>query len=261
MRCVDLNADVGEGFGAYTWGQDDAILDCVTSANIACGFHAGDPGTMRKTVKLALDKGVAIGAHPGLPDLIGFGRREIAISPDEAYELVIYQVGALRAFAAAIGGVLRHVKPHGALYNMAARNRDLAVAVATAVSDVDRGLILCGLSGSALISAGRAVGLTTASEVFADRTYQGDGTLTPRSHPAALITDIDDSIRQVLRMIQAGRVRACQGNDIPIEADTVCLHGDGPRAVELARQLRARLESERIVVRALCTSVDPGAVK
>lgn len=250
MHDIDLNADVGEGLGAYAWGQDAAILDCVTSANIACGFHAGDPATMRKTVRLAVDKGVAIGAHPGLPDILGFGRRELSVSAEETYELVVYQIGALRAFATAAGAVLRHVKPHGALYNMAARRQDLAAAVAAAVRDVDRQLILFGLSGSELIRAGRNLGLSTASEVFADRTYQRDGSLTPRSSPEALIADIDQSVVQVLRMIHEGRVRSCQGDDVSIEADTVCLHGDNPHAVELARQLRAKLESAGITLRA-----------
>jgi 5-oxoprolinase (ATP-hydrolysing) subunit A len=250
MQSIDLNADVGEGFGAYSWGQDAAILDFVTSANIACGFHAGDPATMRRTVRLAVDKGVAMGAHPGLPDLVGFGRRELAVSAEETYELVVYQVGALHAFVTAAGAVLRHVKPHGALYNMAARRQDLAAAVATAVRDVDRQMTLFGLSGSELIRAGRNVGLSTASEVFADRTYQSDGSLTPRSRPDAVIADVDQSTAQALRMIRDGRVRSCQGDEVLIQADTVCLHGDSPHAMELARQLRGKLESAGIAVRA-----------
>lgn len=250
MTTVDLNADVGEGFGAYTLGDDEAILACVTSANIACGFHAGDPATMRRTVRIALANGVAIGAHPGLPDLLGFGRRELAISLEEAYDLIVYQVGALRAFAVVAGGALRHVKPHGALYNMAARQADLALAVATAVRDVDPTLTLFGLAGSELVRAGHALGLATASEVFADRRYESDGSLTPRTERGAVITDLAESTAQVLRMIREGRVRTRSGVDVAIQADTICLHGDGPHAVELAQQLRAALTAEGIALQA-----------
>lgn len=250
MTAVDLNADVGEGFGAYRLGDDEAILACVTSANIACGFHAGDPATMRRTVGLALANGVAIGAHPGLPDLIGFGRRELAISLEEAYDLIVYQVGALRAFATVAGAKLRHVKPHGALYNMAARHTDLAMAVATAVRDVDPTLTIFGLAGSELIRAGHALGIATANEVFADRRYESDGSLTPRTERGAVITDLAESLEQVLRMIREGRVRSRGGDDVAIRADTICLHGDGPHAVELAQRLRAALTAEGITLRA-----------
>lgn len=251
MTAVDLNADVGEGFGAYRLGDDEAILASVTSANIACGFHAGDPAAMRRTVGLALTNGVAIGAHPGLPDLIGFGRRELAISLEEAYDLIVYQVGALRAFANVAGAPLRHVKPHGALYNMAARRADLALAVATAVRDVDPTLTLFGLAGSELIRAGQALGLATASEVFADRRYESDGTLTPRTELGAVIADPAESLAQVLRMLREGRVRSRGGDDVAIRADTICLHGDGPHAVELAQRLRAALTAEGIAIRAV----------
>ncbi len=254
MKAVDLNADVGEGFGAYTLGCDEAILACITSANIACGFHAGDPATMRRTVRLALANGVAIGAHPGLPDLIGFGRRELAISLEEAYDLIVYQVGALRAFAAVASTAVRHVKPHGALYNMAARQVDLAMAVATAVRDVDPTLTLFGLAGSELIRAGHSLGLATASEVFADRRYESDGTLTPRTERCAVITDPAESTDQVLRMIREGCVRSRSGVDVPIQADTICLHGDGPHAVELAQRLKAALTAEGIAIRATGTA-------
>jgi UPF0271 protein len=250
MMAVDLNADVGEGFGAYAFGCDEAILACITSANIACGFHAGDPATMRRTVRLALANGVAIGAHPGLPDLAGFGRRELAISREEAYDLIVYQVGALRAFATAAGAVLRHVKPHGALYNMAARQADLAMAVVTAVRDVDPTLTLFGLAGSELIRAGHSIGLATANEVFADRRYESDGTLTPRTECGAVITDPAESTEQVIRMVREGRVRSRNGVDVAIQADTICLHGDGPHAVELAQRLRAALTTEGITIRA-----------
>ena len=182
---LDLNCDMGEGVGAYKMGNDLAILDHVTSANIACGFHAGDPPTMRRLVAAALAKGVAIGAHPGLPDLQGFGRREMKISPAEAYAMVLYQVGALAGFAQAAGGRLNHVKPHGALYNMAAKNRALSDAIAQAVFDFDPGLVFFGLAGSEMIAAADALGLRSAQEVFADRSYQDDGTLSPRGEPGA----------------------------------------------------------------------------
>ncbi len=197
LYAVDLNCDMGESFGAYSLGHDEAILPFVTSANIACGYHAGDPAVMKRTVRLALRHGVAIGAHPGLPDLVGFGRRDMAISPEEAYDITVYQLGALAAFAHAEGGTVHHVKPHGALYNMAAVNPALAEALAEAVYRVQPTAALYGLAGSALIGAGQKLGLATAQEVFADRTYQADGTLTPRRHPNALLTDPAAAIAQV----------------------------------------------------------------
>lgn len=243
---IDLNCDLGESFGAYRLGNEEEILPCITSANIACGFHAGDPGVMRRTVRLALDHGTAIGAHPGLPDLIGFGRRNMDISPEEAYDLTVYQIGALDAFVRSEGGVLRHVKPHGALYNMAARDAALSEGIARAIFHVNPALVLFGLSGSELIRAGREAGLRTASEVFADRTYQADGTLTPRSRPDALIKDEDQAIIQVLRMIREGRVRTIDGSEAEITADTVCIHGDGPNAPAFARRIRSACEAAGI---------------
>lgn len=247
---VDLNCDLGESFGAYQMGNDAALLQYVTSANIACGFHAGDPVVMHNTVKLALEQGVAIGAHPGLPDLVGFGRREMAVSADEAYALMVYQIGALAAFAQAEGGMLHHVKPHGALYNMAAANPALAEALAEAVYKVQPQAVLYGLAGSELIKAGARLGLATANEVFADRTYQQDGSLTPRSKPNALITEESIAIQQVLRMVKEGKVNAQQGQDVIIQADTICIHGDGPHAVSFARQIREALQNEGIMVQA-----------
>jgi len=246
---VDLNCDMGESFGAYSLGHDEAILPFVTSANIACGFHAGDPAVMKRTVRLALQHHVAIGAHPGLPDLVGFGRREMAISAEEAHDMTVYQLGALAAFVRAEGGTLHHVKPHGALYNMAAVNPALAEAIAEAVYRVQSDACLYGLAGSALISAGQKLGLATAHEVFADRTYQPDGTLTPRRQPNALLTNPAEAISQVVRMVQQGQVRALSGSDVAIRADTVCIHGDGLHALEFARQIRAALEHEGIAVR------------
>jgi 5-oxoprolinase (ATP-hydrolysing) subunit A len=248
MFYIDLNCDLGESFGVYKIGNDEEILDYVTSANIACGFHAGDPATMRKTVVLALEKGVSIGAHPGLPDLIGFGRRNLPITPREAYEIVVYQIGALNAFVKAEGGVMKHVKPHGALYNMAAVNRELSEAIAQAVYKVDPELVLFGLAGSELIKAGKTVGLQTVNEVFADRTYQSNGTLTPRSREHALITDDTQAAAQVVRMIKEGKVLSQQGADVEIQADTVCIHGDGPHALSFARHIREQFTKEGITV-------------
>ena len=238
---VDLNCDMGESFGAWTLGQDAAVLPFVTSANIACGFHAGDPGVMRRTVRAALRHGVAIGVHPGLPDLVGFGRRNLDISAEEAFDMVAYQLGALGAVARAEGGRLHHLKPHGALYNMAATNAALAQAIAEAVHRVQPELVLYGLAGSELTKAGERLGLQTAHEVFADRTYQADGTLTPRRQPDALVTSADDALAQVLRLVREGKVRSQQGPDVALRADTVCLHGDGPHALEFARRLHGAL--------------------
>ncbi|GLI08155.1 UPF0271 protein YcsF [Paenibacillus tyrfis] len=248
MYVVDLNCDLGESFGAYKQGNDEEMLRLVTSVNIACGFHAGDPGTMRQTVKSALDNKVAIGAHPGLPDLIGFGRRNMEISPQEAFDMVVYQIGALNGFVQAEGGVMRHVKPHGALYNMAARSAKLAEAIAEAVYKVNPQLILYGLSGSELIRAGAKLGLLTASEVFADRTYQSDGSLTPRSQQDAMINDPSAAVKQIMTMVKEGTVRSQQGTDVPILAETICIHGDGKHAVEFARGIRDMLQAEGITL-------------
>ncbi|MCR1287010.1 LamB/YcsF family protein [Shouchella clausii] len=250
MNAIDLNSDVGESYGAYTIGNDDKIMPYISSANIACGFHAGDAHVMKETVSRALEHSVAIGAHPGLPDIGGFGRRKIDISPQEGYELVVYQIGALWAIAKAQGGKLHHVKPHGALYNMAAADQALAEAIANAVYDVDPNLVFYGLAGSALIAAGKKVGLKTASEVFADRTYQADGSLTSRRVPNALITDPKEASAQVLRMIQEGKVRTQQGTDVEIDAQTVCIHGDGAHAVAFAEELKGELERHGIAVKA-----------
>jgi UPF0271 protein len=250
-KSIDLNCDMGESFGAWFMGHDEALLDLVTSANIACGFHAGDPATMSRTVQLAAARGVAIGAHPSLPDLQGFGRRTMAITPAEARGLTLYQVGALAAFAKAAGSRLRHVKPHGALYNMAARDRALAEAIAGAVRDFDPALILVGLSGSELIRAGEQSGLRCASEVFADRGYEADGSLSPRSAPGAMITDEAVAVARVLRMVAEGRVQSRTGGNVALQVETVCIHGDQPQALAFARRLRGALAEAGIEVRAL----------
>jgi 5-oxoprolinase (ATP-hydrolysing) subunit A len=251
MKYVDINCDMGESFGAYTLGRDQEILAYVTSANIACGFHAGDPATMRKTVKMAIDNGVGIGAHPGLQDLIGFGRRDMDISPKEAYDMVVYQIGSLWGFVRAEGGRMQHVKAHGSLYNMAAKNYGLAEAIAEAVYKVDPELILFGLAGSELITAGKKAGLRTASEVFSDRTYQSDGSLTPRRQPDALILEDDLAVKQVIRMVNEGKVLSRQGVDVAIQADTVCIHGDGVHALEYARTIVTSLTDTGIKVQSV----------
>ncbi|KCB22692.1 LamB/YcsF family protein [Bordetella hinzii] len=247
-KTLDLNCDMGESYGAWPMGNDAAVLPLVSSANIACGFHGGDPGTMRKTVALALANGVAIGAHPSLPDLGGFGRRVMQISAQEAYDMVVYQVGALAGVAATQGARLHHVKAHGALYNMAAKDAALARAICTAVRDVDRQLILYGLAGSHWISEARALGLATAQEVFADRSYQDDGSLTPRMQPGAMITEADQAVAQVLQMVQQGSVTSVSGKTVPLAADTLCIHGDQPNAVLFAGAIRQALKAAGIAV-------------
>jgi UPF0271 protein len=250
-RSVDLNCDMGESFGAWTMGQDEDVLAHVSSANIACGFHAGDPQTMRRTVAAALAHRVAIGAHPSLPDLVGFGRREMRVSADETYALTLYQTGALAAIAHAAGARLSHVKPHGALYNMAAKDRALADAIAAAVRDFDAGLILVGLAGSALPLAGEHAGLSVAHEAFADRRYENDGSLTPRSQPGAVIDDIDAAVAQAVAIATRGEVSTRQGGAAGVRADTICVHGDRADAAVFARRLREALQSAGLAVAAL----------
>lgn len=255
MKVVDMNSDLGESFGNYKLGMDDKILEIVTSANIACGFHAGDPSVMKKTVALAVKNGAALGAHPGYPDLVGFGRRKMDIAPSDVYNMVVYQVGALAAFAKAAGTRLQHVKPHGAMYNMAAKEAKLAEAIAQAVYDVDKDLILYAQGGTESIKAAEKIGLRTASEVFADRSYQDDGTLTPRSQPGAMITDEEKSIAQVLSMVLEGKVTALSGKVIPVKADSICLHGDGPKALVFANKIRSVLLENGVKVAASGTFI------
>ncbi|HUB90248.1 MAG TPA: 5-oxoprolinase subunit PxpA [Dyella sp.] len=245
-RTIDLNSDLGESFGAWRMGNDAALLAIVSSANIACGFHGGDPDIMRGTVAMAVEHDVAIGAHVSLPDLQGFGRREMAVTPNEAYALTLYQIGALHGFAQAAGTRLRHVKPHGALYNMAARDAKLAAAIARAVRDFDPALRLFGLANSALIDAGKAMNLPVAAEAFADRRYRADGSLQPRREPDAVIQESDEAIAQAMGMAREGQVRAVDGSMVALQADTLCVHGDGNHAVDFARELRAALEAAGI---------------
>jgi UPF0271 protein len=250
MNRIDLNADLGESFGAWRMGDDEALLALVSSANIACGFHAGDPLIMRRTVTLAAARGVAIGAHIALPDLQGFGRREMRVGADEAYALTLYQLGALAAFTRAAGVPLAHVKPHGALYNMAARDATLATAIARAVRDFDPTLRLVGLAGSALAKAGRAAGLAVAAEAFADRGYRADGSLQPRSEPGALLEDAGQACAQALGIVCDGAVTAVDGTRVPLHADTLCLHGDGPHALAFAPRLREALAAAGVRIAA-----------
>jgi 5-oxoprolinase (ATP-hydrolysing) subunit A len=245
---VDLNADVGESFGAWSLGQDPALMRFITSANVACGFHAGDPGVMRATVALAREHGVAVGAHPGFPDLAGFGRRELQVSPRDVEDFVVYQVGALAGIAAAQGVRLQHVKPHGALFNMAVRDAALADAIARAVATLDKAMILFGLPGSELVSAGRRAGLRTACEVFADRAYQADGTLVSRQDPGAVIDDADAVEERVIGMVREQAVAAIDGSRVALTVDTICVHGDTPDAAALAGRVRAALEKAGVEI-------------
>ena len=250
MPTIDLNCDMGEAFGNYPMPNDEKLLDYISSASIACGFHAGDPNVMQTTVNAALKKGVAVGAHPGLPDLQGFGRREMQVSAKEVYQMVLYQVGALHAFVKAAGGRLNHVKAHGALYNMAGRDPSLARAIVDAVHDFDPGLILFALANSEMVVAAKQTGLTYASEVFADRTYQDDGSLTPRTQENALITDEKQSLTQAMMMVNKQQVVSANQKIIPLKADTLCLHGDGVHAVEFAKTIHENLLKEGINLKA-----------
>jgi UPF0271 protein len=255
MLTIDLNADLGESFGPWTMGHDEALMPNITSANVACGFHAGDPTVMRRTIRLAKQHGVAVGAHPGFPDLAGFGRREMSLATAELEDLVLYQVAALAGVAAAEGVRLQHVKAHGALYNMAARDTALARAIAKAVAAFDRTLILMGLPNSALLREGEAAGLRVAAEVFADRTYEADGSLTSRRMPGSVIHDPARVVTRVVEMVASGQVTATDGTVVALRADTICLHGDTPGAADLARAVRAALDAAGIKVAALATTV------
>lgn len=252
---VDLNCDMGESFGRWELGADAAIMPHISSANIACGAHAGDTTVMRLTFRLARQHGVACGAHPGFADLAGFGRREISTSADEAADLVLYQLGALSAIAASEGVRLRHVKAHGALYNMAARDRALADAIASAVASFDPSLTFFGLAGSGMLEAGRQAGLVVAAEGFADRAYEPDGSLASRALPGAVIHDVDAVVARAVRMARDGRVQARNGAEIELRVDTICVHGDTPGADRLAASLRAGLEDAGIRVAAVGTAL------
>ena len=248
---VDINSDMGESFGAYTMGRDAGLMASITSANVAAGFHAGDPSVLRDTIRLAKQHGVAVGAHPGFPDLVGFGRRDLNVTPKEAEDLVLYQVAAVAGVAAADGVKLQHVKPHGALFNMAVRNAELSASIARAVAAFDKSLILFGLPGSEILNAGRAAGLRVAAEVFADRAYEADGSLASRRKPGAVIHDAAAVVARAVRMVKEHTVVAIDGSVVALEADTICVHGDTPGSDDLARRIRAGLEAAGVTVRAI----------
>jgi UPF0271 protein len=248
MSRVDLNADIGESFGAYTIGHDAALMTSITSASVAAGFHAGDPGVLRETIRLARAHGVAVGAHPGFPDLPGFGRRDMKLTPREAEDLVLYQIAAVAGVAAAEGTPLQHVKPHGALFNMAARDSDLADAIARATVAIDRRLILFGPPNSALLRAGRLFGLRVAAEVFADRAYEPDGSLVSRLKANAVISDGEVLVARAIRMVRDHTVEAVDGSVLTLDVDTLCVHGDTEGAAQLAARIRAGLEAAGVTV-------------
>jgi UPF0271 protein len=247
---IDLNGDVGESFGAYEIGHDAALIPILTSVNIACGFHAGDPGVMRATVALAREHGTAVGAHPGFPDLVGFGRREMKATPREVEDLVAYQIGALAAIAAAQGVRLVHVKPHGALYNMAARDVDLADAIARAIAAVDPSLALFGLPGSQSLEAAQRHKVRAVSEAFADRAYRRDGSLVPRNEPGAVIDDEQIVVTRAVAIARERMVIAADGTRVPLDVQTICVHGDTPGAAMLASRIRQALGDAGVQVRA-----------
>lgn len=247
---IDLNADVGESFGPWPMGRDEALIPLISSANIACGFHAGDPLVIRRTIDLALANGVAVGAHPGYPDLAGFGRRRLDMTADELEAAVEYQVAALVGMTRAAGGELRHVKPHGALYNVAADDRRVADAIAGGVARVSRDLVLVGMAGSSLVAAGRAAGLPTSAEAFADRSYEPDGRLRSRRLPGAVHDDTAVVVRQALSIATGQPITVSDGSALAIAADTLCLHGDTPGAVEHATAIREALAAAGIRVSA-----------
>ncbi len=248
---IDINSDLGESFGAYTIGNDERLMRSITSANVAAGFHAGDPSVLRDTIRLAQAHGVAVGAHPGFPDLVGFGRRELNVTPKEAEDFVLYQVAAVLGVAAAEGVRVQHVKPHGALFNMAVRNAELADAIARAVAAIDRSLILFGLPGSEILRAGRAAGLRVAAEIFADRAYEPDGSLMSRRKPGAVIHDAATVVSRAVKMVKDRSVIASDGSVVALDAETICVHGDTPGSDALAASIRPGCESAGIIVNAI----------
>lgn len=248
MVKVDLNSDLGESFGSYKMGNDEKVIPMISSANIACGYHASDPVVMNKTVEIAKRFGVRVGAHPGFPDLMGFGRRNMMVSVEEVYAYIIYQLGALDGFCKTKGIKLQHIKPHGALYNMAAKDRVLADAIVKAVVDFNPKLIMLALYGGELEKASREAGLQTATEFFADRAYEEDGSLVNRNKPGAMITDEEEAIQRVIRMLKEGKLKAITGKDIFIQADSICVHGDGEKALLFTRRIRDTLTKENIKI-------------
>jgi len=248
---IDLNCDLGEGFGMYKIGNDDVIMDYVTSVNIACGFHAGDPEIMEKTVKMAIKKGVSIGAHPGYPDLQGFGRRDMNMSHEALRASIVYQISALKGFVELYGGKLKHVKPHGALYNLAAKDYTVSKTIAQAIYDIDPEIIFVGLSDSEMIKAGTDTGLKVANEVFADRRYTSDKKLVSRLLEGAVIESVEDSINQCLSIVKTNTLEDIDGNTLSIKGDTICIHGDNTHGIELVKKLRETLVSQTIKIQSM----------
>ena len=251
MSKVDLNCDLGESFGAYKLGLDEEVIRFITSANVACGVHASDPLVMQKTVAIAKENKVAVGAHPGFLDLMGFGRRNMTISPKEAKAYIMYQIGALKAFCDGAGIEMQHVKPHGALYNMAGKDLALAQAICEGIYEVDKNLILLALSGSKMLEAAETKGIRVAREVFADRAYEEDGSLVARTKPGSMIEEEDVAVSRVVRMVKEGKVTAITGKDISISVDSICVHGDGPKALAFVEKIRKALLAEKIEIVAM----------
>jgi 5-oxoprolinase (ATP-hydrolysing) subunit A len=249
MKTIDLNCDMGESYGAWKMGADAEVMPFISSANIACGFHGGDPATIRKTVRLALDHGVAVGAHPSLPDIQGFGRRVMKISPQDMYDFVVYQAGAVEGFARAAGGTLHHIKCHGALYNMAATDEGLSDAMARAAKDLGNVMVYA-LSNSVMMKVVKTSGVPVVGEVFADRGYSDDGTLAPRDQPGGMIEDAQKSVKQALAMVQEGYVTSLSGKRLAVSADTLCLHGDQPGAAAFAKEIRRAFSEKNIQIKA-----------
>jgi len=252
---IDLNCDMGESFGVYRYGADEEIIQEITSANIACGWHAGDPLVMDHTIQLCKSHKVAAGAHPGFPDLLGFGRRNMMVSAKEIRNYIIYQIGALQGFAHSQGINLAHVKPHGNLYNMAAKDSSMAAAIAEGVKAIDPNLILVGLAGSLLCQEGQKAGLRIAQEVFADRAYRADGSLVPRGEPGAMIHSTEEAVQRMIQLIETGYMTAIDGTRLKMDAHTICMHGDTPGAATYAKAIRQMLESKGVQIVAMAEVV------
>ena len=255
MYQIDLNCDLGESFGNYKIGMDEEVIPLISSANVACGYHASDPMVMQKNIAMTKKFGTAVGAQPGFPDLMGFGRRNLSVSPAEAKAYTLYQLGALDAFCRTQGVKLQHVKPHGAIYNMAAKDYELARGICEAIYEFDKDLIVLALSGGQLIRAGQDIGLRTALEFFSDRAYEEDGTLVNRRKEGAVITDENEALARVVRMIKENKLTAITGKDISIKADSVCVHGDGVKALEFVKKIREELTDEQIAIKPLAEIV------
>lgn len=253
MPIIDINCDMGESYGVYKLGCDERMIEYISSANIACGFHGGDPLVMKETVEIALNNGVGIGAHPGFMDLLGFGRRPMDVERERLTQEILYQLGALEGIARSVGGRVSHVKPHGSLNNLAAVDRDLSLVIAQAIASFDESLIFIALEGSCMCEAGEEMGLTVAREAFADRAYHSNGQLVSRSLPGAVLNDVESIVERLLSMVENHEVRSIEGDMIPIEMDTICIHGDTPQAVEIAEKIKGAFSSNGIEMAPLST--------